>query len=204
MDIFGKALLDYQNGNYSEDIITLSSLEEEDILPLPYLFRNFEEMPLLEQMALDLCRGHVLDIGCGSGSHSLYLQEKGLSVTGLDNSPGAIKTCQLRGVEQTILSDLYEYKESRFDTLLLLMNGLGIAKGIDNLNRFFSHLKTLLQPQGQILLDSSDIIYMFQEDVNEPDDTQNKTISNDADHYGEVVFTMQPQNQSISMALSRF
>ena len=194
MDIFGKALLDYQKGNYTEDIITLSSLEEEDVLPLPYLFRSFEKMPLLEQKALGLCKGHVLDIGCGSGNHSLYLQQKGLAVIALDSSPGAIKTSQLRGVEQTVLSDLYDFNGNRFDTLLLLMNGLGIAESIGNLDRFFSHLKTLLRPQGQILLDSSDIIYMFQEDVNEPDDTQNKTISNDADHYGEVVFTMHYKN----------
>ncbi len=86
MDILGKALMDFQSGNYSEDIITTSSLNEEDILPLPYLFRSFEEMPVLEQKALESCRGTVLDIGCGAGSHSMYLQKKGFDVTAMDQS----------------------------------------------------------------------------------------------------------------------
>ena len=70
-DIFGNALLDYQNGHYTEDIITFSSLDEKDVIPLPYLFRDFDTMPLLEQKALELCNGEILDIGCGAGSHSL-------------------------------------------------------------------------------------------------------------------------------------
>ncbi len=98
MDIFGKALLDYQKGNYIEDIKTISSLDEEDIIPVPYLFRNYEEMPVIEQKALQLCRGSVLDIGCGAGSHSLYLQEKEFQVTALDSSQGAIETCKQRRV----------------------------------------------------------------------------------------------------------
>lgn len=85
-DIFGKAIADYQAGNYSEDIITYSSLEEEDTIPLPYLFRDYKKMPPVEQKALKLCKGSVLDIGCGAGSHSLYLQKKWTS----GNRPGPL------------------------------------------------------------------------------------------------------------------
>ena len=74
-DLFGKAILDYQLGNYTEDIITETSISEEDILPLPYLFRNYDEMPKIEQKALQMAKGKVLDVGCGSGSHSLYLHQ---------------------------------------------------------------------------------------------------------------------------------
>ncbi|MBT8301292.1 MAG: class I SAM-dependent methyltransferase, partial [Maribacter sp.] len=101
MDIFGKALLDYQEGIYIEDIKTFSSLDEADTLPLPYLFRTYREMPQIEQKALQLCRGSVLDIGCGAGSHSLYLQSKNIPVTALDSSKGAIETCKRRGVKST-------------------------------------------------------------------------------------------------------
>ncbi|MFT7067027.1 MAG: 2-polyprenyl-3-methyl-5-hydroxy-6-metoxy-1,4-benzoquinol methylase, partial [Sediminicola sp.] len=80
-DIFGNAILDYQLGTYTEDIKTYSSLDEEDIIPVPYLFRTYKAMPTVEQQALKLCKGSVLDVGCGAGSHSLYLQEKGLDVT---------------------------------------------------------------------------------------------------------------------------
>ena len=126
-DILGAAVLDFQNGKYTSDIQTFSSLDEEDIIPIPYLFRNHKTMPKLEQKALQLCKGSVLDIGCGAGSHSLYLQEKGFKVTALDASEGAIAVCKLRGIKNTICTDFYDFKGEKFDTLLLLMNGIGLA-----------------------------------------------------------------------------
>ena len=106
MDVLGTALLDYQSNNYTEDIKTYSSLEETDILPLPHLFRSYAEMPPLEQKALDMARGSVLDIGCGAGSHALYLQNQGHQVCALDSSPGAIKVCEMRGIAQLVRSDI--------------------------------------------------------------------------------------------------
>ncbi|MEM9141371.1 MAG: class I SAM-dependent methyltransferase [Bacteroidota bacterium] len=179
-DIFGQALLDYQSGNYTEDLITYSSLEEEAILSLPYLFRDFGNMPLLEQKALHLCYGDILDIGCGAGSHSLYLQEQGFQVTALDRSAGAIATCIERGITHCLHIPVLEHFEC-YDTVLLLMNGIGIAESLDMLGRYLQHLGTLLKPGGQILLDSSDIIYMFQEGDNIPQGNP---------YYGEVRFTM--------------
>ena len=132
-DILGKALLDYQSGNYSEDIKTYSSLDEEDIIPIPYLFRDFKKMPPLEQKALKLCYGNILDIGCGAGSHSLYLQKKGLAVTALDQSPGAVETCKLRGIGHTVLQDIQEFNLQKYDTLLMLMNGIGIVGKLKNI-----------------------------------------------------------------------
>ena len=184
-DVFGKAVLDYQLGNYTEDIVTFSSLDEKDILPLPYLFRDFDAMPPLEQKALELCRGNVLDIGCGAGSHSLYLQKKGFAVTALDSSEGAVEACRLRGITDAVNSNMYDYTAKEFDTLLLLMNGIGIVGKLGNLNQFFTHLKSLLKPNGQILLDSSDIIYMFQED-----EDGGHWIPDTHSYYGEVTFTM--------------
>ncbi len=99
-DPFGKALLDYQNNVAIKDIETFSSIAGKDVLPLDYLFRNYQDMPKLEQQALDLCQGKVLDIGCGAGSHSLYLQEKGFDVSAIDISKGAIEVCQLRGLKK--------------------------------------------------------------------------------------------------------
>lgn len=190
MDIFGDALLDYLNGIYTDDIITYSSLNEEDTLPLPYLFRDYKTMPILEQKALNLCKGTVLDIGCGAGNHSLYLQEKEFQVTALDNSEGAIKTCQLRGMKNTVHTNILDYKEQQFDTLLMLMNGIGVAGELENLNQFFSHLKTILKPNGQILLDSSDIIYMF-----DADEDGGRWMEATDKYYGEVTFTMQYKKQ---------
>ena len=153
-DLFGQALLDYVNDRYEEDIITHISLDEEDVLSLPYLFRDFEHMPPLEQKALKLSKGKVLDVGAGSGSHSLYLQEAGLDVTSLDISPGAVETCRIRGLKNAVLVDFWQYSGTKFDTILLMMHGIGMAGKISELNRFVAHLKSLLNPGGQVLLDS--------------------------------------------------
>ena len=185
MDVLGEAILDYQKGNYTEDIITFSSVADEDTMPLPYLFRGFSAMPIIEQKALKLCKGKVLDIGSGAGSHSLYLQKKGIDVLALDSSIGAIETCKQRGIKNCIHSDIFGFNDQKFDTLLLLMNGIGIVGLLNGLDKFFNHLKTLLQPGGQILLDSSDIIYMFEEDQD-----GGRWLPAGSNYYGEVVFTM--------------
>jgi len=185
-DIIGRALIDFHNGNYSEDIVTYSSLGDKDTIPLPYLFRNYNTMPIIEQKALDLCRGTVLDAGCGAGSHSLYLQSKGLNVTALDNSEGAVITSKSRGVNNAIHSDIYDYSGTKFDTILLLMNGIGIAGQLNGLPFLLNHLEGLLNPGGQILVDSSDIIYMF-----EADDDGGYWIPDNGKYYGEVEFTME-------------
>ncbi|WP_157491661.1 class I SAM-dependent methyltransferase [Maribacter thermophilus] len=190
IDILGKALLDYHRGNYTEDIKTYSSLEEEDSLPLPYLFRDHEQMPVLEQKALQLCKGSVLDIGCGAGSHSLYLQEKGYDVTGLDQSKGAIKVCQERGLRQTIHNNLLDIEEKRFDTLLLMMNGIGIVGLLGNMDLYLNKMKSILKPNGQILLDSSDILYMF-----ESDDDGGYWVPDNVNYYGEVTFYMEYKSE---------
>ncbi|KJD32068.1 methyltransferase [Tamlana nanhaiensis] len=162
-DIFGKALIDYQNGNYTEDIITSTSISDEDELPLPYLFRSFSEMPKLEQQALKKCQGTILDVGCGAGSHSLYLQKKGFAVKAIDVSEGAITVTKQRGVKQAeVLNVLNETKT--FDTILLLMNGTGIFQELTQVSKYLTHLKSLLKPNGQILIDSSDIKYMYLDD----------------------------------------
>lgn len=184
-DILGNALLDYNRGEYTQDITTYSSLGDEDILPLPYMFRNFIEMPRLEQKALQLCYGKILDVGCGAGSHSLYLQEQNLIAVGLDVSPGAITVCNKRGLRHNINTGIMDFNESTFDTILLLMNGIGLAGQLNYLGTFLEKLKSLLNPGGQILLDSSDIIYMF-----ETDDDGGYWMPDNGSYYGEISFEM--------------
>lgn len=162
-DIFGKALLDYYNGNYSEDIITSTNISSEDVLPLPYLFRPYSEMPRLEQKALQLAKGKVLDVGCGAGSHSLYLQKRGLDVKAIDISIGAIEVSKKRGVLHTEVLDILDETE-RFDTILLLMNGTGIFQELQQTAKYLKHLKSALNPDGRILIDSSDIKYMYEDE----------------------------------------
>ncbi len=178
-DLFGQALLDYQNGNYTEDIITSTSISDEDVLPLPYLFRGFSEMPKLEQKTLQLTKGHVLDVGCGSGSHSLYLQKKGIKVKAIDISKGAINVAKQRGVNHAEVKNVLDETET-FDTLLLLMNGTGIFQELKQVSKYLSHLKSLLKLNGQILIDSSDIKYMYE------DEDGGFWVDTNTTYYGEL------------------
>lgn len=183
-DVMGMALLDYFNGKYSEDILTETNISEEDVMPVPYLFRTYDEMPKVEQVALDKASGRVLDVGCGSGIHALYLQEKGLEVTAIDTSSGAVEVSKLRGVKDVQLIDLLDLKEEKFDTILLLMNGTGIFQTIEKTPIYLEHLKTLLNPNGKIMIDSTDLRYMY-------DENEDGSIWVPGDrYYGELEFVM--------------
>lgn len=164
-DIFGMAISQYYNYKDETDIIVLSPDFENDVIPVHYLFRNYNEMPPLEITALDNCQGRVLDVGSGAGSHALFLQEeRGLKVTAIDISPGATEISKLRGVKDARCLNFFDLKNEKFDTLLFLMNGTGIIGKLDNLDYFFEHCKTLLSKKGKIIIDSSDLRYLFDED----------------------------------------
>lgn len=177
----GKAIWNYYHQNSSEDIITESSVSEQDVLPVSYLFRNFAEMPPIEQKALELSKGKVLDVGAAAGSHSLYLQnQKQLDVTAIDISEKSIEICKLRGVKNSVCQNLLDFNDGTFDTILLLMNGTGIFETIDRMDDYLKKLYQLLNPGGQLLIDGTDILYMFENP---------EGIELPADHYyGEVEY----------------
>lgn len=192
LDLFGKAILDYQTTTSPESIITETNISEADEMDVAYLFRDFNEMPLMEQKALQLCSGKILDVGCGAGSHSLYLQEKGFDVTAVDVSENAIKACELRGIKNVKVYNVLDIQNEKFDTIILLMNGTGIFGNLLETPKYLQKLKSLLHAGGQILIDSSDIIYMYDEN----DDGSFAVPANG--YYGELTFTIQYKNQTES------
>jgi 2-polyprenyl-3-methyl-5-hydroxy-6-metoxy-1,4-benzoquinol methylase len=190
-DLFGKAILDYQTNNSPEDLITETSISEADEMSLAYLFRDYKEMPKIERKALDLAKGKVLDVGCGAGSHALYLQGKDLDVTGIDISENAIKACELRGLKKYKVSNVLDLETfEKFDTILLLMNGTGIFGKMNQISKFLQKLKSLLNEGGQILIDSSDLIYMYDQD----DDGAYVVPANG--YYGELTFTIRYKGET--------
>ena len=163
LDLLGRSLLDYQKGDRSDDVHVETNISEREILFRSHFFRSFSQMIPLEQLALTMAQGRVLDVGAGTGSHVLYLQEKGLDVVALDISASAIEVCKLRGVKQAVCADVLDYK-GKFDTILMLMNGIGVCQKLSKIDLYLQKLKSLLTPTGQILATSTDIIYMFDQD----------------------------------------
>jgi cyclopropane fatty-acyl-phospholipid synthase-like methyltransferase len=190
LDLFGKAILDFQTDNSPEDLITETNISEADEMSVEYLFRNYNKMPKLEKKALQLAKGKVLDVGCGAGSHALFLQEKEFDVTAIDISANAIKACGLRGLKNAKIRDILDMENERFDTILLLMNGTGIFGTLAETSKYLQKLKSLLSADGQILIDSSDIIYMFDED-----EDGSYLVPADG-YYGELTFTISYKNET--------
>lgn len=185
-DPMGQAILDYASTGHAGTLRVLSSMFDDDEIPVPTLFRTELQMPPLERMALNLCRGHVLDVGAGAGCHSLALQDKGLDVCSIDISPLSTQARTLRGVKDAHCTDFYdqELDYMRFDTIILLMNGLGIAGTLSNLPSLLNRCKVLLAPDGRVLADSSDLRYVFE------DEEGNFDWDPAEGYYGEVDYQM--------------
>lgn len=185
-DLFGKAILDYQTNNSPENLVTETSISDEDEMSVSYLFRSFAQMPKIEQKALEACFGKILDVGCGAGSHSLYLEnEMKLNVNSIDISTNAIKACRIRGLKNAKVLNVLDLNADleKFDTILLLMNGTGIFEKLSETSKYLQKLKLLLNEKGQILIDSSDLIYMY-------DNDDLVEIKKSNQYYGEITFTI--------------
>ena len=206
-DPMGAAILDYQTKGKAGKLRVFSSMFEEDEMPVKHLFRSFKEMPKLEQAALELAQGNVLDVGAGAGCHALALQKRMqedvldakmnkqqiTSVKAIDISPLSCEAMKKRDVKQVECINLFDTHltnekatnhESGFDTILLLMNGTGIAGKIANLPILFQRLKALLNTNGQILIDSSDLKYIYENEDGSFD------INLNGAYYGEVDYQM--------------
>ena len=180
----GRAIADYFKTQKASKLRVFSPMFEEDEIPLTTLFRNYESMPEIERKALDLTKGRVLDVGAGAGCHSLVLQEKGMDVTAIDISPLSVETMKKRGVKKVLEQDFFTL-EGQYDTILMLMNGIGIVGTLERLPEFFKQLDKILAPGGQVLCDSSDISYVFEDEEGMID------IPNEMNYYGEHSFRMQ-------------
>ena len=167
-DPMGAAISDYFNHHSADRLRVFSSQFEEDEIPVKELFRSIQSMPVLERTALQMATGRILDVGAGSGCHALALQEMGKEVCAIDISPLSNET----------------FTET-FDTVLMLMNGSGIIGTLNNMPAFFQQMKRILRPGGCILMDSSDLRYLFEEEDG------SMLIDLAGDYYGEVDFQMQ-------------
>lgn len=163
MDVFGSALQDQFNNDAAEILWLHNSYGEPEEMPVDVFFRDKTEMPELELYALRRCMGKILDIGAGVGSHTLALQQSSLDVSALERSSIACSIMKQRGVKQVINKDFFSYQNEKYDTLLMLMNGIGLVGNIKKLPMLLEHCRNLLKEGGQIIFDSSDISYLYTE-----------------------------------------
>ena len=188
-DPMGTAIADYFKRHKADRLRVFSSQFDEDEIPVEELFRTEKQMPLLERTALQMATGKILDVGAGSGCHSLTLQEAGKEVHAIDISPLSVEVMKQRGVRSVSQTNLFnEQFADEYDTILMLMNGSGIIGKLENLPDFFRKMKLLLRPGGCVLMDSSNLSYLFEEEDG------SIVINLAGDYYGEVDFQMQYKN----------
>ena len=185
-DPMGAAIAEYHRTGRAGTLRVFSSQFDEDEIPVEQLFRTFGEMPQIEQRALTMAQGKILDVGAGSGCHALALQEMSKEVTAIDISELSVEVMRERGIHDARAIDLYDERlAEQYDTILLLMNGSGIIGNIGGMERFFLRMKQLLKPDGCIYMDSSDLKYLFEEEDG------SYLIDVAGDYYGVVDFRMQ-------------
>ena len=187
-DPLGRMLLDYLAGKKDSFVEVVSPNLEMWKMTGATMFRDYQHMDALEQAALHHCRGSVLDVGAGSGCHSLWLQDKSIEVDAIEVSPGCVEVMKLRQVHNIVHQNLFSHSGRKYQTILMLMNGFGICGSIDGLNLFLQFATTLLEDGGQIIADSTDLRVLGQTSEN-----------SDADHpgyFGETQFVMHYGNTS--------
>ena len=184
-DPMGAAIYDYHKNGKADTLVVRSSMFDDDEIPVADLFRSFEDMPFLEQKALELAHGRILDVGAGSGCHSIALMKMGKDVTAIDISPLSVQVMLDRGVHARQVNFYDPAYDEKFDTVLMLMNGTGIIGNLDNIENFFTRLKTVLNPDGCVLIDSSDLRYLFEEEDG------SLMIDLADDYYGQLDYQMQ-------------
>lgn len=161
-DIHGRAIRDYYQNKPHAPLLLHTSYDETEDMPVEVFFREEEDLSVLENLALIECQGKTLDIGAGAGAHALILQARDIEVYALENSPACVEVMRQSGVSKVIEQD-YRHHRDTYDTVLLLMNGLGLAGQLANVSSFLQVLAKMLNPEGQILVDSSDISYLYED-----------------------------------------
>lgn len=186
-DPMGQAILDFARDGKAGDIVVSSDICDDDIIPVLYLFRNYEAMPELEKIALKQCSGKVLDVGAGAGIHAAYLLENGYQVDAIDISTGSVEHMKRIGIPAA-QRNFFDITEGNYNTLLMLMNGIGIAGTLENLDATLIHAKKLVNEGGKIICDSSDIKYLYQ------DDDGSYWMDLNSTYYGNFNFQMKYKN----------
>ena len=189
-DPMGAAIMDYHRRGKADALRVFSPDFDEDEIPVADLFREYDEMPQVERLALDQAEGMILDVGAGSGCHSMALKRMGKKAVAIDISPLSVEVMKERGLDAAMVNFYDPSFDARFDTVLMLMNGTGIIGSLENMPVFFDRIRQLLNPGGSVLIDSSDLRYLFEEEDG------SLMIDLADEYYGQLVYQMQYKDVS--------
>jgi SAM-dependent methyltransferase len=123
-----------------------------------FYFTEYDEWPAHEREAMSYVRGRVLDIGCGAGRHSLYLQRRGHDVLGIDISPLAIEVCRQRGLREARVMSITQASSRLgvFDTILMLGNNFGLFGSFKRARWLLARFRGMTSREGRIIAESND------------------------------------------------
>ncbi|MBT30899.1 MAG: SAM-dependent methyltransferase [Thalassobius sp.] len=183
-DVYGKALWDYYKGKDAEGLVIHTSYGDIEDMPVEVFYRDFDDFPMMEAFAIERCRGKILDVGAGVGCHSLIMQDQGKDVHPIDISDYCVKIMNARAIENVRKQDFFKLKGEQYDTILFLMNGIGIAGDVNGLKKLLNHCKSLLKEGGEIVFDSSDVQYLKDYDG----------VSSDDKYIGEIAYQYEYHN----------
>jgi len=159
-DAYGHQLYDFYKGRQVVEIVERDDglIDPSETYPKYYL-SEYKDWSLRERQAARYVKGRVLDIGCGGGRWSLYLQKKGHDVLGIDNSPLAVKVCKLRGLRNARVKSITEVDSrlGRFDTILMIGNNFGLFGGPNRAQQLLKRFYNITSPDARIIAESVDI-----------------------------------------------
>ena len=163
-EVFDQALTDYFYNRQQQPLLINNTYGPADEMDLAAYFRTEEDLLSLETYALGLVQGKTLDVGAGAGALALILQNRGIEITALEQSAAACNIMRSRGVAEICNHNFFTFNpEGQYDTLLMMMNGLGICQTMDRLPALFARFADLLTANGQVLFDSSDVRYVYEQ-----------------------------------------
>lgn len=156
-DAFGQMLMACYNGSDVSETVERDDGSTNTIFAQAY-FSDYTNWHPIEQKAMDFVNGRVLDVGCGAGRHSLYLQKKGFDVLGIDVSPIAIEVCKLRGLAKAkaLSLDDIDFKPNSFDTIIMMGNNFGLFGSFSKARKLLKIFYKMTSEGALIIADTRD------------------------------------------------
>ncbi len=158
-DAYGQELMSYYKSRYAFEAFERDDGFLNANIGAAEYFSRYADWRSHEKAAIRYAKGRCLDVGCGAGRVALYLQAKGRRVTGIDESPLAIKVCRLRGMKDAKvmhIEDAGEFKQGSFDTILLYGVNFNLMQSRQKAKQILKAFYRITSPNGVVIAETRD------------------------------------------------